>query len=303
MYVLYETRFNFKPRYKITMNTRIKLIIVGTMLVVCVILTTLLSSAEPPLDCDGHYNDPKCPTECGKKASSIPKQWITTTAPKGRGKACPSGESKECPATTPCPEDCKYREKDTYTKCTPIYVTLPPRERLRSTIPMCGDDVGRKYKEIEIIKQPKHGGKACPSRGSKASCDIECKDCKGEFKPVNKGGYSNSWIKYRRKWATSRYDVTSPSGPGGKACKYNDNQYISIIHAPQFSGGSVGYDYGGKECGKFVGKSGDSTIDTVFGWQKDNRTIKDFDSNIKTYHKVTDDDGKVNKRLWCAIHK
>lgn len=250
----------------------------------------------PPVDCVGSHTDPACPTECGKSASTLTKQWITTTAPKHGGKACPPNASKNCAATTPCPENCEYREKDTYTKCTPIYLTLPPRERLRSTIPMCGDKVGRQYKEIEITKQPKHGGKACPTRGSKRSCDIECKDCKGEFKPVNKGGYSNSWINYRRKWATSRYDVTSPSGPGGKPCKYNDNQYISIIHRPQFARGGVNYDYGGKECGKFVGKSGDSTIDTVFGWKKDIKPIKDFDSNIKSYH-------KVNSRLWCAIHK
>lgn len=279
------------------MKASVKLIIVVTVLLFCVILATTLKSAEPPVDCDGHYTDPECPTECGKQASSIPTQWIITTPPKGNGKACPSGvSSKECPATNPCPEDCEYREKDTYTKCTPIYLTLPPRERLRSSIPMCGEKVGRQYKEIEIIKQPKHGGKACPSHGSKVSCDIECEDCKGEFKPVNKGGYTNSWFKYRRKWATSRYDVTSPAGQGGKPCKYEDDQYISIIHAPQFSGGGVDYDRGGKECGQFIGKSGDEDVDTVFGFMKDNRAIKDFDANIKTYHKVKD-------RLWCAIHK
>lgn len=279
------------------MNARVKLVIVCIMSVVCVILVTTLKSAEPPVDCDGHYNDPKCPTECGKQASSIPKEWITTTTPKGNGKACPSDVvNKECPPTNPCPEDCEYREKDTYTKCTPVYLTLPPRERLRSSIPICGEKVGRQYKEIEITKQPKHGGKACPSRGSKVSCDIECKDCKGEFKPVNKGGYTNSWLKYRRKWATSRYDVTSPAGPGGKPCKYEDDQYISIIHAPQFSGGGVDYDRGGKECGQFIGKSGDEDVDTVFGFMKDNKAIKDFDAKIKTYHKVKD-------RLWCAIHK
>ena len=279
------------------MNARVKLVIVCIMSVVCVILVTTLKSAEPPVDCDGHYNDPKCPTECGKQASSIPKHWITTTAPKGNGKACPSDVvNKECPPTNPCPEDCEYREKDTYTKCVPMYLTLSPRERVRSLIPMCGEKVGRQYKEIEITKQPKHGGKACPSRGSKVSCDIECKDCAGEFKPVNKGGYTNSWLGYRRKWATSRYDVTSPSGPGGKPCKYEDNQHISIIHSPRFAGGGVNYDYGGKECGQFIGKSGDSTTDTVFRGMKDNKAIKDFDAKIKTYH-------KVNDRLWCAIHK
>ena len=254
-------------------------------------------SSVTPVDCKGSYTDPPCPTGCGKPASTVIKQWVTTTAQAGSGAACPpSTQNKSCPATNPCPVDCEYREKDTYTNCVAIYNTLPGPERLRSNIPQCGADVGRQYKEIEVIKQPQHGGKACPVRGEKRLCSIECKDCVGVLKPLQgpnaKGGYINRWIRFYRRWATSRYQITSPSGPGGKPCPAKDGQKISIINR---SRAGVNHD-DGTLCGKFIGQPGDATNDDIFGYGKTYRKIVDFDSTVKSYH-------NVSPGLWCAVHK
>ena len=57
-------------------------------------------------NCEGYHENPSCPTQCGKGASTLTKKWVTTKAPTGTGKACPANSSKSCPATSACPVDC-----------------------------------------------------------------------------------------------------------------------------------------------------------------------------------------------------
>jgi len=136
-------------------------------------------------------------------------------------------------------------------------------------------------------------------RGETRTCDIECEDCEGEFKPVVQDGYSKTFGgSYRRKWATTRYDVTSPEGVGGAACPYKNGQRISKIMKTAYGVKSIDYDYGA-ECGKYVGQSGDSTKDDVFGtywWLQSIDKIQDFDATVESYH-------KVKNKVWCAVHK
>lgn len=190
--------------------------------------------------------------------------------------------------------DCVYTESDEFTPCASIYWSLPASRRLNSGIPACGSGAGEQYKRINVVTEPKHGGAACPLRGETRACDIECEDCRGEFKPVVKGGHSNAWFKYNMKWATTRYDVTSPAGIGGAACPYRDGQKISKILK---NASGVNYDYG-TDCGKYVGQGGDSTKDDVFGTKlvSNHEDIQNFDATVKSYHKVQD-------KVWCAVHK
>jgi len=68
---------------------------------------TCPATAVCPVDCAGYYTDPACPTACGNAASTLTKTWVTTTAQKGTGKACPpSTSTKTCRATAACPADC-----------------------------------------------------------------------------------------------------------------------------------------------------------------------------------------------------
>ena len=64
-----------------------------------------------PVDCEGYHTDPKCPTNCGKAASSLTKKWITDVAPLNGGTACPGNSTKSCPKTEDCPrcvwDECK----------------------------------------------------------------------------------------------------------------------------------------------------------------------------------------------------
>lgn len=211
------------------------------------------------------------------------------------------GPSSPGPAPPPPPEDCEYIEKDEYGPCTSIYDALHPDVRRNTTIPQCGETAGKQYKEIEVTKGAKYGGRDCPFRGEERTCAIECKDCAGEFKPLTKGFQKNLFI--RRNWATSRYDVTSPPGPGGNPCPYEDEQKISIIDNRLYAGAgnSINYDYGTK-CGKFVGTEGDASMDDVFGTLKTKSEIQDFDENIKSYHVEYRNDGNGD-RVWCAVHK
>ncbi|ALI95115.1 hypothetical protein AP053_gp004 [Ostreococcus mediterraneus virus 1] len=190
--------------------------------------------------------------------------------------------------------DCVYTESDEFTPCASIYWSLPASRRLNSGIPACGSGAGEQYKRINVVTEPKHGGAACPLRGETRACDIECEDCRGEFKPVVKGGHSNAWFKYNMKWATTRYDVTSPAGIGGAACPYRDGQKISKILK---NASGVNYDYG-TDCGKYVGQGGDSTKDDVFGTKlvSNHEDIQNFDATVESYHKVQD-------KVWCAVHK
>ena len=66
------------------------------------------ATAACPVDCQGYYSDPLCPTACGTAASTLTKNWVTTTAKVGTGAACPpSTSTKSCPATAACPSDCQ----------------------------------------------------------------------------------------------------------------------------------------------------------------------------------------------------
>ena len=67
---------------------------------------TCPATAPCPSDCEGYYDDPACPTACGRAASTVTKRWNTRKNPIGTGKACPSPSTKSCPATAPCPSNC-----------------------------------------------------------------------------------------------------------------------------------------------------------------------------------------------------
>ena len=83
-----------------------------------------------PVDCEGHYTDPACPTQCGKAASTITTDWITTKQQVGTGKKCPASKgTKDCPATDVCPVDCKgyYTDPSCPTQCGKGASTLTTR--------------------------------------------------------------------------------------------------------------------------------------------------------------------------------
>ena len=66
-----------------------------------------------PIDCEGSWKNPVCPTACGKPASTLTKTWTTTVQPKNGGKACPQNESFSCPATRNCMFEAPYCKPDT----------------------------------------------------------------------------------------------------------------------------------------------------------------------------------------------
>lgn len=121
-----------------------------------------------PVDCQGYYTDPACPTACGTAASTVTKNWITTTQQVGTGAACPPAtETKSCPATAACPVDCQG------------YYTDP------ACPTACGKSASTITKEWVTTTSPVGTGAACPSPSTK-SCPAtsacppciwdECKD-------------------------------------------------------------------------------------------------------------------------------
>jgi hypothetical protein len=125
-------------------------------------------SASPPApkrDCAGRWNDPPCPSGCGKSASSVNKTWVTTVTPRNGGRACPSSPvAKACPATSPCPVNCvgSYEEpKPCPTDCG-----------------LSASKITQKYK---VTKPAQHGGTAClPNKTidcpATAACPTPSKD-------------------------------------------------------------------------------------------------------------------------------
>ena len=202
------------------------------------------------------------------------------------------------PAPPPPPEDCEYIEKDTYDTCTPIYSTLSPDDPLNSSTPKCGGNAGIQYKEIEVTKQPKYGGKECPVRGEKRNCNIECKDCEGQFQPDKTGQAGSGYKKYR--WLTTKYVVTSPPAPDGKPCPYKDGQKISIIKTRRYRLGERPHDYNdAAKCARFIGKGGSAPQSKVYGrGYISNSKLRKFNNNVKWYYKESED-----RNLWCAVHK
>jgi hypothetical protein len=116
-------------------------------------------------DCKGRWNDPPCPSGCGKSASSVNKTWVTTVTPKHGGRACPSSPvAKTCAATSPCPVNCVGR----YEAPKPC-----PTD--------CGLSASKITQKYKVTKPAQHGGTAClPNKTidcpATAACPTPSKD-------------------------------------------------------------------------------------------------------------------------------
>src|SRR6056300_1230904 len=166
-----------------------------------------------PVDCEGYYTDPACPTACGTAKTTVKKNWITTKAQVGTGKACPSAtKDKTCPATAVCPVDCAgyYTDPACPTACGKAASTLT-----------------KKWVTTTARVGP---GKACPPATKNKSCPAteecppciwnECKDWSWDRDPCyynRKGSISsmywdNGMSSYELKggcehWAMRTYDT------------------------------------------------------------------------------------------------
>jgi hypothetical protein len=162
-----------------------------------------------PVDCEGYYTDPACPTACGTAKTTVKKNWITTKAQVGTGKACPPAtQDKICPATAECPVDCEG------------YYTDP------ACPTACGTAASSLIKEWVTTTSPVGTGAVCPSPSTK-SCPatVACpSDCQGTWElgsQYSKGvgsGRGYSYCKYR----DDTYRVTRPAVGTGAACPYTD---------------------------------------------------------------------------------
>lgn len=104
-----------------------------------------------PVDCEGYYTDPACPTACGTAASTVTQNWITTKQQVGTGAACPpSTKTKSCPATVPCPVDCEG------------YYTDP------ACPTACGTAASSLIKRWVTTTSPVGTGAVCPSPSTKS---------------------------------------------------------------------------------------------------------------------------------------
>ena len=68
-----------------------------------------------PVNCEGYYEDPACPSTCSKPGHHISKRWITTRSPLNGGKACPGPGRKWCGTTPACPP-CKWTHRKDWTR-------------------------------------------------------------------------------------------------------------------------------------------------------------------------------------------
>ena len=169
--------------------------------------------APCPVDCQGYYTDPACPTACGTAASTITKNWITTKQQVGTGKACPPAtEDKTCPATAVCPVDCQG------------YYTDP------ACPTACGKAASTLTKKWVTITAQVGTGKACPPSTSTKSCPAtsdcppciwnECKDWSRDGDPCyynRKGSISsmywdNGMSSYELKGGCENWEMRAYDG-------------------------------------------------------------------------------------------
>jgi hypothetical protein len=174
---------------------------------------TCPATAVCPVDCQGYYTDPACPTACGNAASTLTKKWVTTTAQVGTGKACPpSTKSKSCPKTTVCPVDCVG------------YYTDP------ACPTACGKAASTLTKKWVTITAQVGTGKACPPSTSTKSCPAtsdcppciwnECKDWSRDGDPCyynRKGSISsmywdNGMSSYELKGGCENWEMRAYDG-------------------------------------------------------------------------------------------
>ena len=164
-----------------------------------------------PVDCEGYYTDPACPTACGQAASTINKDWITTKAKVGTGAACPpSTSTKSCPATAACPVDCQgyYTDPACPTACGQAASTLT--KQWFTTVPQVGT------------------GAACPPSTSTKSCPATAvcpSDCQGQWNKTGgcRSTYSSgerNQAKYNKEYEFV-YEITRQKVGSGAACPNN----------------------------------------------------------------------------------
>lgn len=169
-------------------------------------VTTRSCELKPcPIDCEGYItNWGKCDKDCGGGKSK--RIYIQTTMAEHEGKECPYAhqeviEEKDC-NTQECPIDCKYKWTD-WGECS------------------AECEGGTRTRNIEIISQPKFGGRACPTLlTDEEECNTQdCPvDCVQEWEPL----YPSSACKAECDTpeiyiATNRVKVF-PTG-GGKPCE------------------------------------------------------------------------------------
>ncbi len=160
------------------------------------------ATAPCPSDCEGYYDDPACPTACGTAASTLTKQWNTTTPAVGTG-TCPSPSAKSCPATAACPSNCTG------------YWTDPP----------CPTACGRAASTVTKtwnVQNPAVGTGTCPSPSTKscpatAACPSNCVGswvANGNPYETGSGGCSGRWTK-----TPQIYRITKARVGTGSACE------------------------------------------------------------------------------------
>ena len=152
-----------------------------------------------PIDCEGSWNNPVCPTACGKPASTLTKTWTTTVQPKNGGKACPQNESFSCPATRDCMFEAPYCKADTNeNNC-----------RMSKYYGLCSPGFGDK--------------KGCNSVGSAHNNDKRCRDVCNTTCGRTKDGCRTDPKWCKEKYAQSFHDRSYPSwgvNKGDSKCKY-----------------------------------------------------------------------------------
>ena len=165
-----------------------------------------------PVDCEGYYTDPACPTACGTAETTVKKNWITRKAQVGTGKACPSAtKDKTCPATAVCPVDCVgyYTDPACPTACGKAVSTLT--KKWVTTVPRVGT------------------GKACPPSTSTKICPATAVclvDCVGKWEKTGacKSMYTGQGWRLGRKYNKEyeyKYKITTPKAGSGKVCPHN----------------------------------------------------------------------------------
>jgi len=165
-----------------------------------------------PVDCEGYYTDPACPTACGTAETIVKKNWITTKAQVGTGAACPPAtEDKTCPATDVCPVDCEgyYTDPACPTACGTAASTLI--KEWVTTVPQVGT------------------GAACPPATEDKTCpatDVCPVDCVGEWEKTDgcRSTFTGKGIRRNQEYNKEyeyKYKITTPKAGSGKACPHN----------------------------------------------------------------------------------
>jgi len=155
-------------------------------------------------DCEGGGWDkefPSCPTECGKPAVTYTRNWVGAKEATNGGTACPTTDTKTCPATNPCPTDCEGGGWNNYAQGFPSCPTACDTPAVTYTRNWVG------------AKEATNGGKACPTTETKTClATSDCPPCTyTSWKNQGTCSTSGTQIQYRSKTnAPCRYNPENP---------------------------------------------------------------------------------------------